>query len=104
MCQHYWQEALHAFLVGGTGAFVLAWPTLGLALHQNPTAGSPMTLDPLVLLQGLEELYLTLKQQSNYPPGEQIASDKKFKAMQGEVKKLKEELGKLTQDRSASFT
>ena len=67
-------------------------------------AGSPMTLDPLVLLQGLEELYLTLKQQSNYPPGEQIASDKKLKAMQGEVKKLKEELDKLTQNRSASST
>jgi Eukaryotic translation initiation factor 3 subunit G len=45
-----------------------------------------------------------LKQQSNYPPGEQIAADKKFKAMQGEVKKLKEELDKLTQNRSASST
>jgi hypothetical protein len=67
-------------------------------------AGSPMTLDPLVLLQGLEELYLTLKQQSNYPPGEHIASDKKLKAMQGEVKKLKEDLDKLTQNRSASST
>jgi hypothetical protein len=67
-------------------------------------SGSPMTLDPLVLLQGLEELYLTLKQQSNYPPGEQIAADNKFKAMQGEVKKLKEDLNKLTQNRSASST
>ena len=74
------------------------------ATSTTSTSSSLMTLDPLVLLQGLEELYLTLKQQSNYPPGEQIASDKKFKAMQGEVKKLKEELGKLTQDRSASST
>ena len=65
-------------------------------------AGLPMTLDPLVHLQGLKELYLTLKQQSNYPPDEQIASDKKLKALQGKIKKLKEELDKLTQNRSAS--
>jgi hypothetical protein len=74
------------------------------ATSTTSTSSSLTALDPLVLLQGLEELYLTLKQQSNYPPGEQIASDQKFKAMQGEVKKLKEELGKLTQDRSASST
>jgi len=78
--------------------------TSSASTNVSTGSGSPMTLDPLVLLQGLEELYLTLKQQSNYPPGEQIAADKKFKAMQGEVKKLKEELDKLTQDRSASST
>ena len=64
----------------------------------------PDELDPLKMLQELEELYITLKQQNNYPPGDQLSSDKKFKAMQGEVTKLKEELGKLTQDRSASST
>lgn len=64
----------------------------------------PDELDPLVILQGLETLYITLKQQNNYPPGEQISSDKKLKAMQSKVKKLKDELGKLSQDRSASST
>ena len=49
-CQHCWREALHAFLVGGTGAFVLAWPTLGLALHQNPTLPLTMAAGTLKLL------------------------------------------------------
>jgi hypothetical protein len=59
----------------------------------------------LKLLQGIEELYITLKQQNNYLPGEQpTALIKKLKAMQGKVKKLKKELGKLTQDRGANST
>ena len=62
-------------------------------LANNPKA-VPDDLDPLKLLQGIEDLYITLKQQNNYPPGEQpTAPDKKLKAMQGEVKKLKEEIG-----------
>jgi membrane protein insertase Oxa1/YidC/SpoIIIJ len=45
-----------------------------------------------------------LKQQNNYPPGEQISSEKKLNDMQGEVKKLQNKLGKLTQDSSATST
>jgi hypothetical protein len=70
-------------------------------------AGNPQTvpddLNRLKLLHGTEELYITLKPQNNYPPGEQPTMlDKKLKAMQGEVKKLKKELDKLTQDRGAN--
>jgi hypothetical protein len=73
-------------------------------VRSGANSAIPEELNPLVMLQELEELYITLKQQNNYPPGEQLSSDKKFKAMQGEVTKLKEELGKLTQDRSANST
>ena len=73
-------------------------------VRSGANSAIPEQLNPLVMLQELEELYITLKQQNNYPPGEQLSSDKKFKAMQGEVTKLKEELGKLTQDRSANST
>jgi hypothetical protein len=71
--------------------------------------GNPQTvpddLDPLKLLQVIEELYITLKQQNIYPPGEQpTAPDKKLKAMQGEVNKLKKELSKLAQDKGANST
>jgi hypothetical protein len=45
-------------------------------------AKPPDELDPLVILQGLETLYITLKQQNNYQAGEQISSDKKLKGMQ----------------------
>ena len=72
-----------------------------------PTTGGatmPDDLDPLKMLQGIEELYITLKQQNNYPPGEQPVADKKLSAMQGKVKKLKKQLAELTQDRSASST
>ena len=73
-------------------------------VRPGSSIATPEELNPLTMLQELEELYITLKQQNNYPPGEQLSADKKFKAMQSEVTKLKEELGKLTQDRSANST
>jgi hypothetical protein len=79
---------------------------LGSSTNVTSTSGATMPddLDPLKMLQGIEELYITLKQQNNYPPGEQPVADKKLSAMQGEVKKLKKQMAELTQDRSASST
>jgi hypothetical protein len=79
---------------------------LGSGTTVTSTGGATMPddLDPLKMLQGIEELYITLKQQNNYPPGEQPVADKKLSAMQGKVKKLKKQLAELTQDRSASST
>jgi hypothetical protein len=89
---------------------LITCPSSATAGNTNtvPT-GNPQTvpddLDPLKLLQGTGELYFTLKQHNNCPPGEQpTVPDKKLKAMQGEVKRLKKELGKLTQDRGANST
>jgi hypothetical protein len=63
----------------------------------NNSQPVPDDLDPLKMLQGIKALYIALKQQNNYPPGEQPAApDKKLKALQGEVKKLKKKLSKLT--------
>ena len=43
---------------------------LGSSTTVTATGGATMPddLDPLKMLQGIEELYITLKQQNNYPP------------------------------------
>ena len=56
-------------------------------------------------LKEIHDTYIVLVQQKNYPPGQQLPKEEsKMKAMQAEVKSLKDELTKLSQDRSATST
>ena len=56
-------------------------------------------------LRDLNDQYLTLMEIDNYPPGRQPSKEEsKMKAIQAEVKSLKDEMTKLTQDRNATST
>ena len=71
----------------------------------TPSLNKKDRVDPLVLLQELDDTYIMLKEQGNYAPGDQTTSaEAKAKAMQAEIKKLKEDLNKLSQDRNATST
>ena len=56
-------------------------------------------------IEEVHDLYINLMEQGHYPPGKQAISEvKDVKALQAEVKGIKSEMAKLTQDRSASST
>ena len=56
-------------------------------------------------IKEVNDIYITLMEQDCYPPGKQANNEEpKVKALQAEVKEIKSEMAKLTQDRSASST
>ena len=80
----------------------------GLMLKANNEIRSPNSsgaTDTLAVLQNLKETYLLLVEQDDYAPGKQpTPADNKVKAMQGEIKRMKQEMTKLQQDREATST
>jgi hypothetical protein len=75
-------------------------------MESNPLAMNTSTvLGVKMALREMNDLYLELMEHQSYPPGNQPAKEEvHLKAMQAEVKSLKDELTKLTQDRSATST
>ena len=55
-------------------------------------------------LRDIQQMYLTLLEQGNYPPGKQAGTpeDSKLKGLQAQVSKLTSDITKLSQDRSAN--
>ena len=90
----------------GAGTFSFFWDQIYLMSLKSTLDPTQSTVKGVKLaLRDAHHLYLSLMEQGNYPPGKQPAKeDHKLKAMQAEVKNLKQEVNKLSQDRSASST
>ncbi len=72
---------------------------------ETSIGSSSSTIDAVKkTLRDIQQMYLTLLEQDNYPPGQQAGKteESKMKGLQAQVSKLSDELTKLTQDRTAT--